>query len=101
MAIYPEPTSNDTAGIFEYFRYVNNVADGLFFPSILLVLWVVIFIATKQFTSARAWTTASAICALLSIPLVVMDLVGRNWMYLLIVLTAIGILWLKLETGKQ
>ena len=98
MAIYDTPTNNDTRGIYEFFNFVNNTADGLFFPIILLVIWVVVFVASKQFTTSRAWTIASFVGAALSIPLVILGLVNPRYMYLLIFLFAIGAVWLKLET---
>ncbi len=97
MAYYTEPTSNETAGLFEMFKYVNNVADGLFWPSMMLVIWVVIFIGTKQYSSARAFTAASTITGFVSIILAVGDLVAPKWMYLSLLMIAVGVLWLKLE----
>lgn len=95
--IYPVPTLNDTAGAFEYFNFVNNSADGLFFPAILLVIWIIVFLASKGFSSSRAWTFASFVTMVLSILLAVADLVAPRYMYLAIFLTAIGAVWLKLE----
>jgi len=97
MAYYAEPNSTDTVGFYEFFRYVNTTAEGLFFPVILLVVWVVIFVGTKQYSTARAWTVASAITAFLSIPLAITSLIASRYMYLSFVLTAVGVLWLKLE----
>ena len=97
MAYYVEPTANDTIGFFEFFNYVNTVAGGLFFPLILLVIWVIIFMGTKQYTTSRAFTTSSIITSILSIMLVTMQLCSPKWMYLCFVLTGVGILWLKIE----
>ena len=97
MAYYVEPTSNDTIGIFEFFNYVNSVAGGLFFPVILLVIWIVTFVGTKQYTTSRAWTIASTIISFISIPLAVAGLIAPRWMYMSFVLLAVGVLWLKLE----
>lgn len=94
---YPEATINDTKGFTEFFKYVNVVSDGLFFPLSLLSIWVIIFFAFKNFGSSRSWTTASAICAFLSIPLAVAGLMAPRFMYLCIFLFAMGVVWLKLE----
>lgn len=96
---YPMPTNNDTGGFFEMFSYVNTNADNLFFPVMLLVLWGVIFMATKQFTASRAWTIASFVTAVLAIPLAVAQLIAPYYMYLSIILTVIGFVWLKLENS--
>jgi hypothetical protein len=98
MAYYTEPTSNDTQGFYEFFNYINEVAtEGLFFPVMLLVIWVITFMGTKQYTTAKAWTTASVITGFLSVPLAIMGLISTRWMYLLFVLIAAGVLWLKIE----
>ena len=97
MTNYTLPTSNDTIGFYEYFSYVNNTADGLFFPIMILVIFTVIFIATKQFSTSKAWTFASFTITMLSIPLAVLDLLASKFMYLSILMLAVGLLWLKLE----
>lgn len=97
MAYYTTPTGNDTLGLFEFFKYVNTTAGGLFFPVMLLVIWTVTFIGLKQYSSARAWTTASLITAFLSIPLAITNLIVSRYMYLCFILFAVGVLWLKLE----
>ncbi len=97
MGYYTEPTSNDTLGIFEFFNYINEVANGLFFPVMLLVIWVIVFIGTKQYTTSRAWTAASTVIAFLSIPLAILGLISSRWMYMSFILLAAGVLWLKIE----
>jgi len=95
---YATPTSNDTAGLYEFFGWVNRVpSEGILFPILLLVIWIVSFLALKQYSTARAWTFASFFCAVLSIILAVMDYINPKFMYLCIILTLIGFIWLKLE----
>lgn len=97
MAYYAEPTGNETSGIFEFFKYVNTVSDNLFFPVILLVIFIVTFISTKQYSTSRAWTASSFLVAFLSIPLAIGELISPRWMYMSFVFVAGGVLWLKLE----
>jgi len=99
---YPEPTRNDTKGLYEYFNYTNYVAGypnepGLFFPLILLALWVIIFIAVKGYTTGKAVTITSAIISFLSIPLAILKLVAPRWMYVSFIMLAVGLMWIKLE----
>ena len=98
MAYYDVPTGNETQGFYEIFQFIgNNTTDGLFFPSILLVIWIVAFMGTKQFSSSRAFTFASFFCAMLSIIMGVLDLINPRYMYLCMILTLIGFVWLKLD----
>lgn len=94
---YPTPQLNDSTGIFELFNYVNNVADGLLFLVMLFVIWVITFIATKQYSTDRAFTYASFICMILAILLAILGLLGSQWMYLFVILTGVGAVWLKLS----
>ena len=99
--IYPEPNINETTGLFEVFQYVSraDVTSGLFFPVIMLVLWTVMFVSMKQYSTSRAFTASSFICMILSILLSVAGLLAPRYMYMCIVLVAIGAVWLKLETS--
>ena len=101
---YQYPNSTDTTGIFEFFRYVNTTADNLFFPLILLVIWVVTFVGSfaaggkDGIAAARSFTFASFLCSIMSILLVTIGLLAVKFMYLLFILTAVGALLIKLFT---
>lgn len=95
---YQVPSGNDSSGIYEFFRYVSQIAtEGLFFPVIMFVIWIIGFLALKQYSSSRAWTTSSIFCAILSIILAVMDFIAPKFMYIFIIMSAIGMIWVKLE----
>jgi hypothetical protein len=100
MAYYPSPTENDTLGFYEFFKYINGVSDGAFFPLMLLVVWVIVFVATKQYSNSRAWTSASFICMVMGFGFAVLDLVSPRWAYLMILFIGIGALWMKLEDSN-
>lgn len=100
-----EPNATDTGGYFEFFRYVNNVVEGLFFPAMLLVVWVIAFIAMlfsgsyQRPSASKAWVFASFFTVILSIPLTILNLVAAKYMYILIILLGIGVIWIILEQG--
>lgn len=100
---YSYPNSSDTLGIAELFGYVNTSADGMFFPVILLVLWVVSFIiifssgGLNRPAAARGFTFASFLCSVLGIPLSILGFLAPKFMYLPFILFAAGLLWLRLE----
>jgi hypothetical protein len=100
MTYYNTPTINDTGGFYEIFKFIaNDTTGGLFFPVILLVVWVVAFMSTKGFSNSRAFTFASFFCSILSIMMGILDVINPRYMYLCFILTAIGIVWLKLDTN--
>lgn len=96
--VYTPPNNNDTLGIYEIFRYANNVSEGIFFTAISFVVWIIIFVATKNFSTSRAFTMASFISFILTMVLSVIDLITPRIMYLFLFMTAAGALWIKLES---
>jgi hypothetical protein len=99
---YIVPTGNETAGMYEIFKFVGvSATEGLLFPVMLLVIWIVSFMALKQYSTSRAFAFASFFCTILGIFLAVMDLMAPKWMYLLVFLTVVGLVWLKLEATPQ
>lgn len=99
--IYNPPNSSDSEGLFELARYVNTEADGLLFPMILFIIFIITFIATKQFDSSKAFTYASFLTFVLAIPLTVLNLVAPKFMYLFLILLGAGALWLKLSGTRR
>lgn len=105
MAWYEYPNSTDTEGIFEFFGYINRITEGLFFPTMLIVVWFVSFIGVFSSglggrpAGARAFAFSSFITAILSILLSIMGFLAPKFMYLTFILVAISVLWLKMEQG--
>jgi len=96
------PTVNDTQDIFTIFQFINNTSSGgLFFPLVLLGIWAIAFIGSivEGKEAVRAWIFASFICSILGILLGIMGLLQRQTIYLLILLLAFGIFWLRLQNA--
>ena len=98
MAYYDLPTGNETMDMYGIFKFIGESATGgLFWGVILMVIWVITFLALKQYSTSRAWTFASFFCSILAIFMSLMNYLSPKWMYLTIFLTLIGFVWLKLE----
>lgn len=95
--IYAPPSNNDTLGVYEIFKYVNTVSDGIFFVGLAFVIWIIIFVSTKNYSSSRAFTFASFVSFILTLVLTVIDLISPKIMYLFVLLLAGGAMWMKLE----
>lgn len=104
---YPKPTATDSSGIYEFFRYIVYLTDGLFFPVILLVIWVISFIAMlfsgshERPSASKSWVFASFLTTVLSVPLAVIDFIARKYVYVSIVFLGIGVLWVILESSNE
>jgi len=101
---YPVPNATDTSDLLNVFQWVSNSAtDGLFFPIMVLVIWVIQFIGviSEGRPSSRAWTFASFTATILSIILGLLAMLAQKWVYLLVLMTSLGIFWLKLATSRE
>tara|TARA_R100001530_G_scaffold112862_2_gene79854 strand:+ start:14174 stop:14500 length:327 start_codon:yes stop_codon:yes gene_type:complete len=101
---YPIPNINNTRDLLSIFQFVSNdLTGGLFFPLMILVIWVVQFIGVlaEGRPASRAWVFASFSATILSIMLGLLALIEQKWIYLLIIGVSLGAFWIKLSTAKQ
>lgn len=90
-------------GLLGLFQYDSEISGGIFFPVIILCLWVVTVVshvAVKR-NIPEAFVFASFIATMLSIPLAVLNLLAPRYMYLAILMTAFGALWYKLSSSRE
>lgn len=102
-----EPNAADTDSYYTFFRYINNAVEGLFFPVILSVVWIISFMAmlfSGSYTrpsASKAWVFASFFTMILAIPLTVLNLLAARYMYISIILLGVGVIWIILEQGAE
>ena len=108
MSWYNLPNASDTQDFLMLFKYLNTESTGWFFGSILFVVWVITFIASFSVSSgvdsskvAKGFTFASFITSMLAVIASVSGLLAMKYMYLPMLLTGIGALWLKLEKSRE
>ncbi len=100
--IYPYISVNESVeGINGIAAYVNSVTDGLFFPLILMAMFIIIASVTASFGIARAFVFASFFCSILAIFLVVGGMLNPMFMYLLFVMLAGGLMALRLSKSSS
>lgn len=98
MAYFQIMNQTDTVDMQTIFTYINNVVGGLFWPVMLLVIWV-IWVLGAVFTGKpiyRAFLFASFMCSIISILMVLMNWLSTNFMYFLFFLTTVGLIWTKM-----
>lgn len=96
----PEMTSNDTGNMLNLFGYVQHTAtSGLFFPLILLAIWVIAFVGSlsEGRRANVALLFSSFVTAILSVPLVFINFLSSSYMYFLFLMVGGGLIWLYLE----
>ena len=98
--IYTWPEENETTGINEIANYVGNVTGGLFFPLVLLALFVISFVTTMHFGNGRAFVFSTFFCSIIAIFLVIAGLLNSGYMYLLFVMLGVGLMLLRLSKSS-
>lgn len=101
---YPVPTTNDTRDLLAIFQWISNEATGgLFFPIMIMVIWIVQFIGvlSEGRPASRAWVFASFTATILSVILGILAMMAQKWIYLLILMVSLGAFWLKLSTARE
>ncbi len=101
---YPVPNATDTRDLLSIFQWISNTAtDGLFFPLMILTIWVIQFIGVmaEGRPASRAWVFASFTATILSIILGILAMMAQKWIYLLILMVSIGAFWVRLVSARQ
>ncbi len=101
---FPVPAANDTRDLLSMFQFISNEAtSGLFFPMMILVIWVIQFIGViaEGRPASRAWVFASFTATILSIILGILAMMAQKWIYLLILMVSIGAFWVRLVSARQ
>ncbi len=101
---YDVPNITDTRDFLSLFQFISNSAtDGLFFPVMILVVWVVQFIGvlSEGRPAPRAFVFASFTATILSIILGILAMMAQKWIYLLVLMVSLGAFWIKLARAKE
>jgi len=102
----PELITNATVnvtGMYTFFQYVQEVSSNWFFPSILLGLFIILFVIFRgaSTSNSKPFATSSFFIMILSILFRVLGFIENKWMYASITIMAFSILWLHLSNTKE
>jgi len=100
---FSTPTVNDTRDMLSIFQFVSEASQGLFFPVMILVLWVIQFIGVlaEGRSGSRAFLFSSFTATILAIILGILALMAQKYVYLLVLMVSLGVFWVKLATAKE
>lgn len=98
MTVLPSEASNNITGMYTYMQWVQEASDGYFIPMIMFGLFVVLFVISKSFgSSGKAFVGSSFIVMIMSIIFTTQGFMASQYMYITIILTAVGTIWAFLE----
>ena len=90
---------NGTTEVTGIMEGVNNMTDGLYAALILLVLFIICFIAMKRYDTDVAFLTTSFICSVVGMLMFVMEWIGLEIFVVPVVLLIISMFY-KVATSK-
>lgn len=100
---YPKPTMNQTQDLLGVFQFINTASLDLFFPIMILVIFVVQ--VTTVIAEGRKATGAFIFGAftsfILSVMLGILALISSQWIYLIVLILAFSLFWLKLVGARE
>jgi len=101
-SILPTNATINITGAKSYFDWVQEVSEGNFFSMILLGLFVILFMILRGGTSnGKAFVGASFIIMVLSILLTTLGWLAPMYMYIAIIITAIGAVWSYMDNAIE
>lgn len=100
---YPRPSQNDTVDLLTTFQFISTASSDLFFPIMILVIFVVQ--VTTVIAEGRKATGAFIFGAftsfILSVMLGILALISSQYIYLIVIILAFSLFWLKLVGAKE
>ena len=93
----PYDLTNITAAdnFYELGAATNLLTDGLMGILFLISLWIILFVSFSKYESKSAFAAANFITTVFAIFFRVMGWIGDTPLFVLILLTGLGFLWLK------
>jgi hypothetical protein len=101
---YETPQTADMQDFLTIFQWINNTAtDGLFFPMMILVIWIVQFISilSEGRRASNAWIYASFTAFVLSTVLGILALMSSQYVYLIVIMLSFGIFFIKMTKVRE
>jgi predicted cation transporter len=89
-APYDLTNASNMSGIPDLFTTSNQLTGGMFGTVILVVLWVMVFMQLKNYSSKAAALAASFITTLVAVMLFLMSMISSQVLVVCVVLTAIS-----------
>lgn len=97
MAYETPGMMNSTVDVF---GWVNSVTQNMFFPMILIAVFVITFakmLFNPANSASKSFSAASFMVMVLSVFARVLDFVDTGFMSIFIIMTAVGAMWMHME----
>ena len=103
MVKYNLPTNatENITGVYSLFQYAQEVSDNYFVLALMLAIFVITFVASKRYSTSKAFAVAAFINMILSIISRTLGFISNKWMFLSIILVGVAIVWLHKDSTSS
>jgi len=89
------------SGFYGLFLYWNDITSGLFAWLSLIVLFLIVFISSKRYTTERAFSIAAFATAMSAFFYLLMNFIAFKWFILVVIGLAIAVVWLNFKGSPE
>jgi len=86
----------------DVFTWTNSVTKDMFFPFILIAIFIIIFVKmlfNPGNTASKAFSAAAFMVMILAVFTRVLNFVSTGFMSIFIIMTAVGAVWMHIENS--
>jgi len=86
----------------DVFTWTNSVTKDMFFPFILIAIFIIIFVKmlfNPGNTASKAFSAAAFMVMILAVFARVLNFVSTGFMSIFIIMTAVGAVWMHIENS--
>ncbi len=94
------PPSGNISTTVDMFTWLNTTVNNWFFPGMIMGVWFIICIKmlfNPNASLSKSFSVASFVCMIISVLCRVLGFVSTGFMSILVILTAIGAMWMHVE----
>jgi len=100
MAVFPYPPENMT-GIIDFLQYTNSMTEGFLGAGFLIIIFMVSFLSTKNYSYERAFAFSSFLTMISAVLLRFMQLINDWTLALSVILLVFSVIMLTRERSVE
>lgn len=100
---YPVANQNNTQDLLTTFQFISVASDGLFFPICIMVIFVVqvTTVIAEGRRASNAFVFGAFTSFILSVMLGILALMSSQYIYLIVIILAFSLFWIKLVNTRE
>lgn len=97
-AILPSNATVNITDTYTYMQWVQEATGNIFMPAVMFAIFIIVFVTLKGlYSNSKAFLGSSFLTMILAIISATLGFIENTYMYLTIVMTAIGAVFVYIE----